>query len=149
METAYRTGRVLAYRIPSGWFEAAIDSGHNARHLWLIRGDYAASITIDEIRLDEPARRMIGRGDLSSLAILAASLDSGGGARVNQMEFSFGDRKYMTFEQVILRDTVRVAVFDTGTRVFQVSAIVREGETEGAKSEVFSAQQALLKSLRW
>ena len=145
---------MLRYRLPMGWFDATADSQAVGHEVLLLRSDYAATIAVNEIRVDAQARRQIERGGLMQLAQLTMALAAGGTPVTLQQSpelFVLNGRQFCAYELVIsgARDLLRVVLFDTGTKVYAVHALV-PGEKSGATAEeVFTAQQDFLNDLRW
>lgn len=144
---------VMRYRIPTGWFDATADSQAVPRAVFLVRGDYAGSISVKELHVDQAARRDLIKTGLVQLAKLAAALETGSsggvvardpesirvkgneGARYD-LEFGSGDR-------------VRTVLVDTGERFYAVAALVNAAAPERAAGEIFAAQQAFVQALSW
>ena len=65
--------------------------------------------------------------------------------------FTIGSTAFCGYELVNIpsMDTLRVVLVDTGTKAYEVTALVAAGNERASALEVFSVQQAFLGSLRW
>ena len=156
LQSSYSFSRqgLLHYRVPVGWFDASRDSQFVSAEIWLVRNDYAATITVAELVIDEEARRGIDREGLQRLAQLSLSLflSNGSAVTLNPPEpVSLGGPASYAYTAMKPEtgDTVRVVLLDTGRRVYEATALVRGRSASGVSSEAFSAQRSFLKSLRW
>lgn len=143
----------LQYRLPVGWFDATADSQATAHAIWLMRNDYGASITVDEVRLDAAARKEIERGGLLQLAQLVMALTTGEhGAMLLEPPavVNVNGRLFCRYEMVAsaTRDTLRVALFDTGGKAYVVTALLPEKAAR--RDPQFSiVHENFLSTLRW
>ena len=143
----------LQYRLPVGWFDATADSQATGHVIWLMRNDYGASITVDEVRLDAAARMEIERGGLLQLAQLVMSLTTGdrGAMLVEPPNMVVvNGRQFCRYEMVAssTRDTLRMTLFDTGGKAYVVTALLQD---KGASRDpqFASIQENFLSTLRW
>ena len=141
----------LRYRVPRGWFSTPPDSGSPQNIVWLLQNDYKATLAVSEIVVDSAANRAVRRGGLKRLAQLTMTLVSGENSAVLTREpevFELNGRQFCSYETEIREtgDSLRVVVFATPERIYEVTALVRPGEQPGG---VFDAQQGFLSSLRW
>jgi hypothetical protein len=118
-----------------------------------MRNDYSGSIIINEIALDEAARQVVRNDGVLRLAQLTISLSSeNGGATVLQPPevVTMNGRKLCVYEMLTSsKDVVRVLLVDTGAYMYEVRALVEGKHRNASTEEIFSAQQNLVKSLRW
>ena len=145
---------MLHYRLPIGWFDATADSQAVGHEVLLLRSDYAATIAVNEIRVDAQARRQLERGGLLQLAQLTMGLAGGGTPVVLQQSpelFVLNGRQFCAYELIIsgARDVLRVVLFDTGTKVYAVHALVPGDKARNTADDVFAVQQDFLDGLRW
>jgi len=143
----------LQYRLPVGWFDATADSQATAHAIWLMRNDYGASITVDEIRLDAAARKEIERGGLLQLAQLVMALTTGEhGAMLLEPPavVTVNGRPFCRYEMVAsaTRDTLRVALFDTGEKAYVVTALLPE-KVARRDPQFTTVHESFLSTLRW
>lgn len=144
---------VVRYRIPAGWFDVTADSQATPVTVFLVRGDYAGSISVRELHVDAAARRDLVRTGPLQLAMLAAALETGTGGGIlardpesirvkgkegarYDLEFGSGDR-------------VRTVLMDTGERVYAVAAFVNGNAVDRAAGDIFAAQEAFIQALSW
>ncbi len=142
---------LLQYRIPRGWFAAAPDSGAPQNIIWLLQNNYRATLAVSEIVVDEEANPAVRDGGLERLALLTMTLASGNNSAVVTREpevFALAGRRFCAYETEITEtgDVVRVVLFTTPAKVYEVTALARPGEEP---EKVFTAQQGFLSSLRW
>ncbi len=142
----------LHYRIPIGWYDVTADSQSHGNAIWLLRNDYAATITVNEIRIDESARGEIAQQGLSTLARLTmflSSQDKGALLQKPPEDFMLNDRRCCSYELVMPKngDILRTVLYDVGGKVYAVAAL----RTGGAKdaSELMDVQMSFLEGLRW
>lgn len=145
---------VLHYRLPAGWFDATADSLANEHVVWLLRYDYAVSLTVDEIHLDAQARRQLGNENLQQLARLTLPLVAGDKAAVVHHApelFSVDGREFCSFELVMPGSGKRLrrVLFDTGAKSYDISIVYEEKEKGGNAYDVGALQDGFVKSLRW
>jgi hypothetical protein len=142
----------LHYLVPDGWFDATSDSQAAGPVIWILRSDFGATITVNEIHVDAQARRDLGKGGLLQLARLTQSLRSQNDQSVllhPPRLFTSGGRQLCTYDLLSGKDTVRVILVDTGRRVYTVSALVQGTGDEAGSSEVFDVVQRFVNTLRW
>lgn len=150
----YRLSRdgALGYRLPAGWFDVTADSQATGRAIWLVRNDYGASITVEEVYLMARAEGELGEEPLLHLAQLTLPLVAG--ARLARVEtqpevFRLNGREYCAYE-LVTRDRseyLRVVLFKARRRVYAVT-FYRDG-TEVAAAGIGAVQEPFLRTLRW
>ncbi len=156
LQPAYHSSRNgdLHYRLPVGWFDATSDSQATRHAIWVLRNDYGASITVEEINLDASARMELGEKKLLQLAQLTMPLlanDRSAAVQEAPVLFSVRGREYCVFELVTFPsdDILRVVVFDTGQRTY-TATFYTKGEGDGmSREELRAVQEGFLRSLRW
>ena len=155
LQTPYAASRhgLLHYKVPLGWFDATSDSQTVAAEIWLVKNDYAGTISVNEIIIDTETRRAISGEGLIRLANLSLSLSVANGSptMLNPPETSLLDGKTLcsyTMLKPASSDTVRVVILPVGERVFEVVALNSGHERRVSSRVVFSAQQSFLKGLR-
>ena len=155
LQTTYAASRhgLLHYKVPVGWFDATSDSQTVASEIWLVKNDYAATISVNEIIIDTDTRRAISGEGLIRLTNLLLSLSGANGppTMLNSPE------TFLLYEKTLCsytmlkpnsNDTVRVVILPVGERVFEVVALNSGKERRVSSRAVFSAQQSFLKGLR-
>jgi len=148
-----RDGR-LQYVTPPGWFDATADSQAAGHAVWIIRNDYGATLTIDEVRLDAAAVAMVGTGGLEPLAQLLMTLPSGDRPvrTVGAPETVERDGKaYCEYAVEVYEtgDLLRVVLFRAGERVYSSTLVVPAAVRERGTEQLAEAQAAFLGSVSW
>lgn len=148
-----RDGR-LQYVTPAGWFDATADSQAAGHAVWIIRNDYGATLTIDEVRLDAAARAAMSGGGLEPLAQLLMTLPSGerpvrslGSPETFELEGTL----YCGYEVEVYetRDMLRVVLFRAGERVYASTLVVPAAARENGSDQLLAGQTAFLGSVTW
>lgn len=152
LHTRYFSSRdgALQYRLPAGWFDATGDSSSSGNLVWLLREDYAATIAVQEIRLDEAARSEMAKGGLMKVAKITTMLATGDRPTLIRRApeiVNINGREMCTYDlTTAAREIVRVVLLDTGGKVYSVTALA----AAGAKTdEVFEAELNFASGLRW
>jgi hypothetical protein len=145
---------MLRYRIPAGWFTAVTDSSEPEKLVFLVRNDYAGSLTVNEVHLDGSARRQLEAGGLLPFAQLTASLEASSKSGIvvsAPVIIQVNGKEACTYELEFRGngDRVRTVLVDTGHRVYSVAALVNGSTGSGAAGEILTAQQAFVSALRW
>jgi hypothetical protein len=146
----YLTARdgALEFLLPNGWFNASNDARTPDETIWLVSGDYTATISVREVTMDEDARRILRRDGMLRLAQVTIGLNPEAVITRGPAMIRHGGREYCSYDVRVApeNDAVRVALVDTGEQVFEVRTLVSgQGSTAGA----FAAQEEFLKGLRW
>jgi hypothetical protein len=156
LQTPYLTAKdgLLRYRIPFGWFDASNGAVGPKTILWILRDDYTASISVNTLAFDADARRGVKGPALFDLARVTMQLTSSAKPTIVLRPPSMAKvdgKEFCWYEYVALpaMDTVRVALLDSGTNVYEITALVAQGGPRATSSEVFSVQSSFLKNLRW
>lgn len=142
----------LHYRLPVGWFDVTADSQAHGNAIWLLRSDYAATITVNEIRIDANAREEIARQGLVQLARLTMSLSSQGKGALLQRppeEFTLRGHPCCSYQMVMpsTGDILRTILLDAGDKVYAVVALRTGGKSDEA--DIAAVQMGFLEGLRW
>lgn len=140
----------FAYRVPQGWFDASAPGDSAGNLIWLVRGDYAATIAVREIRLDAETRRRMPSA--RALGELTLGLAAGSAAALvltplERVDGPGGDA--YAFEQVHAAsgDTTRIIVFRMEEAAYEVQALIVGGHRGAPREEVFSAQRRFVEAL--
>ncbi len=142
----------LHYRIPIGWYDVTADSQSHGNAIWLLRNDYTATITVNEIRIDQSARSELAQQGLSTLARLTmflSSKDKGALLQKPPEDFMLHDRRCCSYELVMPGngDILRTVLYDVGGKVYAVAAL-RGGNAKDA-AELGAVQMAFVEGLKW
>ena len=145
---------MLHYQVPEGWFDATADSPLSGPVIWILRNDYGAAITVSEIHLDAQARHDLAQAGLVQLAHLTQTLGSGDrpSLLLHAPELlNAGGREMCAYEMTSAgaADTVRVLLFDTGSRVYSVSALQQAGGVQQSAEDLAEIEQEFVVNLRW
>ena len=148
---ASRNG-LLRYKLPSGWLNATNDSLSSNNTIWLVRSDFAATLSVSEVVIDAETRREVQRTGLKRVAELTLALASGerGVSVVSPPHSaSFGGRPACTYEYVTghPNDRVHVVLIDTGTIVYEVRMLMTD--KAGPTEEGIVLQEAFVRNLVW
>lgn len=145
----------IGYRVPVGWFDASPDSINNGNDVLLVREDYAASLSVHEIRLDHVARMRLQREGVATLAEMSRTLAASGAesrALTPVSKRNVAGREFFSYEQISEEtgDTVIVAVLGIPAKAFEVSGRIA-GKIKGkaTRDELRAVQDAFIRNLRW
>jgi hypothetical protein len=143
----------LQYRLPVGWFDATADPQAAGHAAWLMRSDYGATISLDEIRLDPGARADVRSSGLLQLSYLIISLTSGDRGTVLLEPPSLrrvNGKEVCRYSMVVseTKDTLQVTVVDTGDRVYTITAL-DTGKGEDGGISLVSLTEGFVAKLRW
>jgi hypothetical protein len=142
----------LHYRVPTGWYDITADSQAHGNAIWLLRSDYAATITVNEIRVDAAARNEIARQGLTTLARLTMFLstrDKGALLQKAPEEFTVRSHPCCSYELILPSngDILRTVLLDIGDKVYAVATLRTSGLKDGG--EIAAVQMAFLEGLKW
>ncbi len=143
----------FSYRIPPGWFDASADSQARGHTTLLIRNDYAATIAVDEVRLDGAARSELRQNGLIPVAQLLLSLSSWDRDAILTMAprlVSLDDRQACRYGLASPNgeDVVEVTLVESGDRLYTVRVLV-SGKRGGAEEVLRTVQEEFLGTVRW
>jgi hypothetical protein len=145
---------VLQYVPPPGWFDATPDSQAAGHEVWIIRDDYGATLTIDEVHLDTAARDAVRQGGLEPLARLLMTLPSGDRpitVRRPPEIYERDGRVYCQYEVEVFetRDVIRVVLFRAGEEVYSSTLMVPASVRDRSAGQLSDVQTEFLGSVRW
>ncbi len=141
----------LRYKIPDGWLDASNDAHLHNSILWLVRRDYAATIDVREIVIDEEARKTINAEGLPAVATLIMKMTRDSAiVLVPPEEFSTNNMECCSYESRTSPegDITRVVIVKAGSKMYEMTALVLAKEVRD-QADVFSVQQSLLHAMRW
>jgi|WetSurMetagenome_2_1015567.scaffolds.fasta_scaffold05093_6 hypothetical protein len=144
----------FTYRVPEGWFDASTREDSTRNLIWLVRGDYGATMAVCEVVLDDEARRQLAGDGERVIAELSLGLAAGNPSTLvlTPLErVAVPQGEGYAFEQVNTEteDTTRVVVFRADGRAFEVQALVVGKGRQAGRESVFSAQRRFVEALRW
>lgn len=119
-----------------------------------MRADFAATLAVQEVVIDAATRQEVKRGGLIRVAELTLALASGerGVVVVQQPALStLGGKSVCMYEYLAGHpsDRVHIVLVDTGTMVYEVSALMASNVLEETVADVVSLQEAFVKSILW
>jgi len=143
----------IHYRLPSGWFEVTPDSVEADRAVWLVRDDYAGSLTVQRVHLRAVDRTDLGGEGLLRVAKLTAALETSSKPGILSRE---PDRTKVNGREAVSYDVeysgsgdrTRTVLLESGGRVYAVTALVNGGAPPDAEKEIFDVLQSFLVAMR-
>ena len=144
----------LRYRLPIDWLNATNDAPSANSLIWLVRGDFTATLAVREVVIDAETRQEVNRAGLKRVAELTLALASGerGVNVVKQpMLSSLRGTSVCTYEYLAGNptDRIHIVLVDTGTRVYEVSVLMTSNVSEETVAEVISLQEAFVQKVLW
>jgi hypothetical protein len=142
----------FTYRVPLGWFDMSPGADTTQNLVWLVRGDYSATMAVREISLDDEARRRLDDDGMRPVAELSLGLAGADPAIsvLTPLERVTGAGGY-AFEEVntATGDTTRVEILGVAGRVFEVQALLLGGGKGAPRESVFTVQRGFVDAFRW
>jgi len=150
---ASRDGSVR-YRMPAGWFDAGEDSLGARCSLWLMRGDYAGSLTVRQVHMRSLGAEDLAGDGLLEVARLTASLETTRQPGVLTRapgRIAAGGKDAVSYdvEYTGSGDRTRTVLLDAGGSVVAVTALVNGSAPQGAAREIFGVLDEFLATARW
>ena len=144
----------LRYHVPGGWFDATGNPGSPRAAVWLVRRDYAASISVNRIELSPEARQEFSGGRLLRLGQLTMQLMLSSRSAVvvrAPVLVRMDGKEYCLFEveESSTHDLLRSVIVDTGEKSYEVTALVAGGEAAAMRDEVLAAHRSFVRRLLW
>ncbi|PKL82813.1 MAG: hypothetical protein CVV24_08140 [Ignavibacteriae bacterium HGW-Ignavibacteriae-3] len=139
----------LSAKVPKGWF-AAEDNENNLIDLWLIKDDYSATLNFVQLNLDSATVKEIGNDEINGLINLSKSFRIAKYGKAfqkffNQEVFEINNKQFGAYEYIDgSKRTIRVAVFKTGKKYYELSAIPVKTEN---LPELYQIQNSVLSSV--
>lgn len=142
---------ILGGRLPRGWVYSSEDTLAPALLAWLVKEDFSAALTLQELHLDGLSSRQVESEGLELLARMSLQLQPDPTAvrlTLPPKEFKMTGRKFCGYEVISGGQRKRVIVFAARGRYFECRATPLKGVwTDEQLSGLFAAQQVLLSSL--
>jgi len=140
--------------MPAGWFDAGEDSLSAECRLWLMRGDYAGSLTVRPVHLRAVDADGLSGAGLLEVAKLTAALETSRkpGMLTHVPErITAGGKEAVSYdlEYPGSGDRTRTVLLSAAGEVVAVTALVSGGAPEAAAREIFGALDAFLATARW
>ncbi len=117
--------------------------------MWIVRSDYSAAVTINEVIVDERSRALLQNNGIRSIAALVQALYRDDTLyRVSDAEeLQINGLRCIVFQQEnrVNGDIRRIILFSGHGRLFEASAL----SSGKGNNEAFVVQQRLLETLKW
>ena len=144
----------IRYRVPPGWFDATPDTVAAERTVWLVRDDYAGSLTVQQVHTRAVNRADLGGEGLLQVAKLTAALETSSRPGILSREpehHPAGGKEAVSYdvEYSGSGDRTRTVLLAADGRIYAVRALVNGGAPPGAERDIFGVLQAFLSALRW
>lgn len=145
---------VLRGRIPQGWFVPT--ESDLAPHLtaWLVREDYSAMLTFQEIKVDQNTARVIEENGLTLLAEISFQLKQADEPLatlvIQPREFSLQGKKFSRYEyrSGTQEQRTSVMVFRAKNQYFESTALPTKSQTPSNYEQLVNTQQAVISSIQ-
>jgi hypothetical protein len=143
----------LRYRLPQGWFDAPADTLADDRCVWLVRDDYAGSLTVREVHMRAVEKTDLEGEGLLQVAKLTAALETArkpGILRREPDRSRINGRNTVTYDVDYSGsgDRTRTVLLASEGRVFAVTALVNGAAPQGTEKDVFGVLQSFVAGLR-
>ena len=149
-ENAKSKSAQLTVKIPQGWF-AAEDNENNLIDLWLVKGDYSATLNFIALNIDSLTMKDIRGDEINSIvkfsqAFRKAKYGKAMKEFVNQEKFEINQKQFAAYEYVDdSKRAIRVVVFCSGNKFYELSAIPFKTNNP---QELYKIQNSVLNSIR-
>ena len=143
----------IRYRPLPGWFDVTSDTLSADRAVWLVRDDYAGSLTVRQVHLRAVDRADLGGEGLLQLAKLTAALETSSKPGILVRE---PDRYYVNGVEAVSYDVeysgsgdrMRTVLLTADGRVYALTALVNGTAPPGAVKEIFGDLESFIAALR-
>jgi hypothetical protein len=139
----------LSVKIPQGWFTAE-DNENKLIDLWLVKDDYSATLNFVSLNLDSLTMKEIQSNEIKSVvefskAFKKAKYGKTFGGFVNQESFEINKKRFYAYEYFDdAKRNIRVVVFKTGNRFYELTAIPVKTQN---LQELYKIQNSVLSSI--
>jgi hypothetical protein len=139
----------LRYRIPEGWLDGSRDPQGAGHLIWLVRGDYNATIAVDAVHLDARASAALAGNGLLEVAGLQLGLESATGAYevMQQPELGAVNGKKVCSYAVRIgsgADVKRTMLVSAGGTLYAVHALVTPKLGTDETAQVYALQSGFV-----
>ena len=146
----------LRVRCPAGWKETVDQKSAPNIVLWLVREDYAASISFTPMLMNPVLYKTLKKDGLISVAKASLSMKKNNArdsvAVVQPPElFRLNGREHAAFEYSMDRGAtvIRIVIFDTGSQYMECAMLPATASITAAENlRLFETQQAVLASMQ-
>ena len=141
----------LSGRVPQGWVFSSEDTLAPALVAWLVKEDFSASLSLEEIHLDRLSAERVDSEGLELLARMSLQFQQGPAAAQftePPVEFKLGGTRFCGYEIIVKGERKRIVVFAARGRFYECSAAPLKGVwSDEELTRLFAAQQGLLSSI--
>jgi hypothetical protein len=137
----------LRYRIPEGWLDGSAEPQAAGHLIWLVRGDYGATIAVDPVHLDSQARAALSGNGLLEVAGLQMGLETATGAYAVTQHPELGTvngKKICSYTVRIGADLKRTMVVNAGGVLYSVHAVVTPSLSGEEAAQVYALQSGFV-----
>jgi len=143
----------IHYRLPAGWFDVTPDTLSADRAVFLVRDDYAGSLTVRPLHTRAVDRADLGGEGLLQVAKLTAALETSSKPGMLAREpdrYPAGGREAVSYdvEYSGSGDKTRTVLLAADGRIYALTALVNGKAPPGAVKEIFGVLQAFIAALR-
>jgi hypothetical protein len=146
--------RALLYRIPAGWFDVTSDTLAADCVAWLVREDYAGTLTVRQVHMQAVTSADLSGEGLLQVARLTAALETSSKPGMlargpDRIEVNGKNAVSYDVEYSGSGDRTRTVLLVSPGKVYAVTALVNGTAPQGAGKEIFASLQSFLAALRW
>ncbi|HEX7573113.1 MAG TPA: hypothetical protein VF514_08455 [Bacteroidota bacterium] len=143
----------IRYRLPAGWFDVTPDTLSVDRAVFLVRDDYAGSLTVRQVHIRAVDKADLGGEGLLEVAKLTAALETSSkpGMLAREPErYPVNGREAVSYdvEYSGSGDRTRTVLLAVDGRLYALTALVNGTAPPGAVREIFGVLQTFIASLR-
>ena len=143
----------IHYRLPAGWFDVTPDTLSADRAVFLVRDDYAGSLTVRQLHTHGVDRADLGGEGLLQVAKLTAALETSSKPGMLAREpdrYPAGGREAVSYdvEYSGSGDRTRTVLLTADGRIYALTALVNGTAPPGAVREIFGVLQSFIAALR-
>ncbi len=139
-------------QVPSGWFPSIVDTLPSPVKVWLLKEDFSASFSIEELNLDQLSRQRVDRegGKLLSQFSQAFRLQNTPSEKLftRQKEFKIQGKEFYGYEISRPSERLRVVVFSYRQKYYECIVTTVSGTSSDEEfKRLCTAQQTVLSTL--
>lgn len=143
----------IRYRLPAGWFDVTPDTVSVDRAVFLVRDDYAGSLTVRQVHIRAVDKADLGGEGLLEVAKLTAALETSSKPGMLAREpdrYPVNGREAVSYDVEYngSGDRTRTVLLAVDGRLYALTALVNGTAPPGAVREIFGVLQIFIASLR-
>jgi len=143
----------IRYRLPAGWFDVTPDSVSADRAVFIVRNDYAGSLTVRQVHIRAVDRTDLEGEGLLQVAKLTAALETSSKPGMLAREpdrYPVNGREAVSYdvEYSGSGDRTRTVLLAADGRLYAFTALVNGTAPSGAVKEIFGVLQTFIATLR-